>query len=215
MTLDTRLGDWLPVQRNTWFPVYRDNTNLYWRAKDDSTLHVLTRSDISGFYHFSHTTDTLPLDSHPITYKQIGNSIWTQRPYRIHYTPTGQELPPGHIVANTLTNPTTDTITVGSDGSVYIDKEVAACAWMIADSETSSVSACFLLSQISLISSYRSELEGIYRSLRHVQYLNITPQHIQQWCDNESAVNDSNKPLYTPSAMIKPDADLLLAIHHL
>ena len=43
----------------------------------------------------------------------------------------------------------------------------------------------------------------------------MTPLEIQQWCDNESAVNDSNRPLYTPSAMGKPDADLLLAIHHL
>jgi hypothetical protein len=41
------------------------------------------------------------------------------------------------------------------------------------------------------------------------------PKEIQQWCDNESAVSDSNHPLTTPSMMIKPDADILLAIHHL
>ena len=49
----------------------------------------------------------------------------------------------------------------------------------------------------------------------HIRQLGITPKEIQQWCDNESAVSDSNRPLVTPAAMIKPDADILLAIHHL
>lgn len=31
----------------------------------------------------------------------------------------------------------------------------------------------------------------------------------------QSAVNDSNKPLNTPGATVKPDTDILLAIHHL
>ncbi|KAL3762232.1 hypothetical protein ACHAWU_004770 [Discostella pseudostelligera] len=208
MTLDTRLGDWLPVQRNTWFPVYRDNTNLYWRAMDDSTLHVLTRSVVSGFYHFSHTTDTLPLDSHPITYKQIGNSIWTRRPYRIHYTSTGQELPPGHIVANTLTNPATDTVTVGSDGSVYIDKEVAACAWMIADSETCLCRRASYYLRFHPSRPIEVNLK-VYTEVCDMSNISTSPHYIF------NNVNDSNKPLYTPSAMIKPDADLLLAIHHL
>lgn len=118
MTLDSSLSPWLVVKRNTWFPVYyRTDNTLLWRARDDTTLNVLTRSETSGFYHFSHTTDVLPLESHPITYQQIGQKIWTQRPYRI------AELLSGHIVSNTLTNPSTDTLTIGSDGSVYIDKK--------------------------------------------------------------------------------------------
>ena len=117
MTLDSSLGPWLVVKRNTWFPVYWTDNTLLWRARDDTTLNVLTRSETSGFYHFSHTTDVLPLESHPITYQQIGQKIWTQRPYRI------AELLSGHIVSNTLTNPSTDTLTIGSDGSVYIDKK--------------------------------------------------------------------------------------------
>lgn len=86
---------------------------------------------------------------------------------------------------------------------------------MIAETEESKATACFLLGNISSLSSYWSELEGIFRSLRHAQYLGLKPNKIQHWCDNESAVNDSNKPLGTPSAMIKPDADIILAIHHL
>jgi hypothetical protein len=215
MNLDRPLGDWLPVQRNVWSLAYKTKDKIYWRAKDDWDLHVLTRSTVSGFYHHSHITKDLPLDSHPVEFRQIGESIWTQRPYRMHTTDDGIVIPPGHLVENVLSDPISDTLTIGCDGSVYLKDEVAACAWMIADSESSKATACFLLSNISSISSYRSELEGIYRSLLHVQYLGLTPLEIQQWCDNESAVNDSNRPLCTPSAMGKADADLLLAIHHL
>jgi len=215
LNLDTPLGKWLPVPRNTWFPVYRAQDELYWRQKDDDTLFVLVKSPTSGFFHFSHTTTTLPLDCHPITYQQIGHSLWTQRKYRPHVPTARVPPPPGHIVSNTLSDPTTEVLTVGCDGSVYLKDEVAACAWMIAESTDISLTACFLLTDISSISSYRSELEGIYRSLMHVSHLGLTHTQIQQWCDNESAVNDSNTPLYTPSSMVKPDADILLAIHHL
>lgn len=215
MELDRPLGKWLPVKRNVWFPAYRTEKEIYWRVKDDWDLHVLTKSEVSGFYHYSHTTRDLPLGSHPVPYQQIGESIWTQRPYRIHQAQDGEVLPPGHIIDNTLSDPKSDILTIGSDGSVYLKDEVAACAWMIADTDESRVTACFLLTNISSLSSYRSELEGIYRSLLHVQYLGLTPIEIQHWCDNESAVNDCNRPLYSPAAMGKSDADLLLAIHHL
>lgn len=215
MDLDQPLGRWLPVPRNTWSPAYRTVNEIYWRPQDDWDMHVLRRSPVSGFFHFSHTTRTLPLDSHPIQYRQIGESIWTQKPYRMQTLEEGITLPPGHVVENTLSDPHTETLTIGSDGSVYLKDEVAACAWMIAETEESKATACFLLGNISSLSSYRSELEGIFRSLKHVQYLGLQPGEIQHWCDNESAVNDCNKSLRTPSAMIKPDADILLAIHHL
>lgn len=125
------------------------------------------------------------------------------------------DLPPGHLVVNTLSNPSTETLTIGCDGSVYLANEVAACAWMVAENSEQAATACFLLTNISSISSYRSELEGIYRSLVHIRQLGVTPRELHQWCDNESAVNDSNKPLLTLGTMIKPDADILLAIHRL
>ena len=215
MDLDYPLGEWLPVERNTWSTAYRSKDTVYWRPQDDWDLYVLTRSSVSGFYHYSHTTRDLPLDSHPIKFQQVGESIWTQRPYRMREIEDGTTLPPGHIVANTLSDPSTEILTIGSDGSVYLKEEVAACAWMIAADDNKHVTACFLMGKISSLSSYRSELEGIYRSLKHVQYLGMSPREIQHWCDNESAVDDSNRPLSTPSAMGKPDADLLLAIHHI
>lgn len=214
MDLDHPLGKWLPVQRNTWSPAYRTTDTLYWRVQDDWELYVLTKSTVSGFYHFSHTTRTLPLDSHPVKYQQVGDTLWTQKPYHMHNSMDVMR-PPGHVMENILSDPTRDILTVGSDGSVYLKDKVAACAWVITDSEDSRMTACFLMTNISSVSSYRSELEGIYRSLTHLQHLGITPQGVQHWCNNESAVNDCNKGLHTPAAMGKPDADLVLAIHHI
>jgi hypothetical protein len=164
LNLDRPLGAWFPVPRAVWFPVYRTQHALYWRKKDDNVLYVLERSTTSGFYHFSHTTSDLPLASHPITYQQIGNDLWTQRPYRMTSLAHEESPPAGHLVSNTLTNASTEILTIGCDGSVYLDQQVAACAWVIAEDEKHTVSACFLLTTISSISSYRSELEGIYRS---------------------------------------------------
>jgi hypothetical protein len=48
-----------------------------------------------------------------------------------------------------LSAPDTEVLTIGCDGSVYVDKEVAACTWIIAEDSTHSVSACFLLKDIS------------------------------------------------------------------
>ena len=43
----------------------------------------------------------------------------------------------------------------------------------------------------------------------------MTPEDVEQWCDNETSVNHSETRPKTPSAMIAPDADIVLAIHHL
>ena len=213
MRLDKPLGRWLPVTRNTWYTAYRSPTTLYWRRLNDETLHILTPSATSGFYHVTGTTSTLPIDSHPIVFQQVGESIWTRSPFRPGSTPTDGIHPPGHMVENTLCHPTRDVITLGSDGSVHLAQQVAACAWMIHDTDLNFAKACFLLSDISSMSSYRSELEGIFRSLKHVEYLNLTPSEIHQFCDNEAAVDQCSHPPWKPGAMLQADADVLLAIH--
>ena len=212
MTLDTRLGTWHAVARNTWFPVYRSADKLYYREAD--TIRVLTMAQTSGFFHFEEETNSIPLHAHPITYKQIGQSIWTRRRHDI-WSPETPRLPPGHILHNTLCNPRTDVLHLGSDGSVRLADEVATCAWMVMDTDSRYMQACFLLRNINSITSYRSELEGIYRGLRHIQFLDLNPVEIQQWCDSKSAVDNSNRDPPTPGAMIAPDADIILAIRHL
>lgn len=215
MCLNTPLGGWLPVSRTTWHSAYCTKTHLYWRRKNNNILHILLPSKTSGFYHFAGTTTILPLDSHLIPFQQVGEALWMQQPYLPGLTALVDPLPPGHMVENTLSHPDTEVLTLGSDGSVHLSHQVVACAWMIHASTDSCASACFLLSHISSLSSYHSKLEGIFRSLKHVEYLGLTPAKIHHYCDNEAAVNKSNHAPRRPSAMMQPEADILLAIHYL
>ena len=74
---------------------------------------------------------------------------------------------------------------------------------------------CFLMSHINAVSSYRSELEGIFRCLSHIEHSGMTPTEVEHWCDNERSVISSTLPPSTPSKMITADADLVLAIHRI
>lgn len=86
---------------------------------------------------------------------------------------------------------------------------------MVHHTEDQQARACVLLSGMLSLSSYRSELEGIFRGLTYVTQLGINPQVIHQWCDNEAAVDQCNATYRTPGDMIRPDADILLAIRWL
>jgi ribonuclease HI len=123
--------------------------------------------------------------------------------------------PPGLLTAKTLTEPTTENLIIGSDGSLHIHEQVAAAAWIISAGDTKHLSATFLMTNISSYTSHRIELEGIFRALHHLDLLNITPKMVEQWCDNEQAVKDSTTTPDGPSMMIKAEADIILAIHHL
>ncbi len=73
MDLDIHLGKWLPVVRHSWFEVYKSPLALYWRI--DSSLYLLKSTTVSGFYIIAQEVDTLPLDSHPIGFRDVGDSI--------------------------------------------------------------------------------------------------------------------------------------------
>ena len=132
-TIFTTLGRWFSVPRTTWHAAYRCPTQLFWRRLNDEMLHIMTPSRVSGFFHFAGTTTTLPLDCHPIVFQQVGEAFWTHRPFLPGPTSPSHALPPGHMVENTLCHPTRETITLGSDGSVHLAQQVAACTWMIYD----------------------------------------------------------------------------------
>ena len=51
--------------------------------------------------------------------------------------------------------------------------------------------------------------------MKHLEYLNITPKEVRQWCDNERSVINSMEAPTRIGGMIKANADLILAIHHL
>ena len=71
------------------------------------------------------------------------------------------------------------------------------------------------MGNINVMLSYRSELEVIFPSLKHLEYLNITPREVRQWYDNERSVISSREAPTRIVGMIKADVDLILAIHHL
>ena len=175
----------------------------------------MTASKVKGYYHATGTTTSLPLNSHPITYQQIGHDVWTHRPTNLALDIEQTSPPPGLLIANTPTEPTTEHLIIGSDGSLHIHEQVAAAAWIISMEETKHLSATFLMTNISSYTSHRIKLEGIFRALHHLDLLNITPKMVEQWCDNEQAVKDSTTPPDGPSMMIKAEADIILAIHHL
>jgi len=43
----------------------------------------------------------------------------------------------------------------------------------------------------------------------------MTQNEVAQWCDNLSAVESSNNPIFSPRGMLLPDTDVILAIHYL
>ena len=104
-------------------------------------------------------------------------------------------------------------VTLGSDGSVHLFEGLAACAWVIHQTEEQQLKACYVLENMASISSYRSKLEGMYRGLMDVRS-RLTPTALRQWCDNKAAVDKYNMTLYKPSQMIASDADVILAIKH-
>ena len=77
MTLDSQLGTWHAVARNTWFPVYHLADKLYYR--EANKIRVLGMASTSGFSTLkgrrilSHSTVTQSLTN------DFGQSIWTHR----------------------------------------------------------------------------------------------------------------------------------------
>ena len=142
-------------------------------------MRVLGKAPTSGFFHDKGETDAISPHSHPISYKQIGHSIWTRHQYKIRSLES-PDLLPGHIIHNTLCNPWSNVLHLGSEGSVCLADEVATCAWMVMDTDSTSMQACFLLWNTNSFTSYRNELKGIYCGLHHIQFLNLKPVEIQQ-----------------------------------
>ena len=212
MQLDDELGRWLPVKRNTWFTVYRTRDALIWRKDEDTTLQAMTKSAAPGCYQFSHYSDGVPLNSHPIKCQRMDETLWTQRPFLLGTT-RQLRTPPGHVVHH-MSRDASDAVTLGSDGSLYRHQRVATCAWALYVADGCLLKACYALEAMTSLSSYRSELEGMYRGLVQVSHLDWRPKYIFQGCDNKAAINITNQGLNTPSDMLAPDADAILAIRH-
>ena len=72
--------------------------------------------------------------------------------------------------------------------------------------------ACTVIRNASSLSSYRAELEGIFRLLRHIDWLGLTPEEVRHWCNNGAVKANRLAAIPTPTDTLAPDADLVLAI---
>jgi hypothetical protein len=170
---------------------------------------------MKGYYHSTGPVQEIPLDSHPIAYQQVGKNVWMQCPINLSLLTSSKNPPPGHLISNTLTNPTTEQLILGSNGSLHLQDQVAAAAWIISAGPESFMSATFIMENISSYTSHRIKLEGIFRALHHLDFPNMTPTMADKWCNNKQAVKDTTRPIENPSRMLKAKANIILAIHHL
>ena len=214
MELDKPLGKWINAPRATWWPCYKTEAGIIFRDEESNELQLF-EGDAMGFHTFQEVVDQVPLKSHPIVCQLIGDKYWTRKQFRGADVEPAEVVPPGHVTHDTLGQVDGSKLVVGSDGSVHLVQQTAAAAWLIAKGPDQHLQACFLLSDVNSVTSYRSELEGVFRSLKHMEYLNMTPSEVKQWCDNELSVKSSRSAPDRPAQMLHADADLVLAIHSL
>ncbi len=208
VSLDKQLGSCYLVPRNAWYQCYKLRCNLYLRQIEGTTTTELLPSKTKGYYHSTGTVQKIPLDSQLIAYQQVEKNVWTQRPINLSLSTSSKNPPPGHLIGNTLTNPTTERLIVGSNGFLHLQDQVAAAAWIISAGPKWFMSATFIMENVSSYTSHRIELEGIFRVLHHLDFLNMTPTMADQWCNNKKVVKDTTRPIKDPSGMLKPKQTL-------
>ena len=212
MDLDRPLGEWHQVKRNTWWPCYATEGGLIYRCDKTNALTMHKRDPSSLIYCNAGKVTSVPIASYPIGVQRIGEKVWTAKRYRPVTTEEQEPVQPGCKVYDTLNAKHYEKLINGSDGSVRFETQVAAAAWIISAGPEGYVKACFLMSWVNKVTSYRSELEGVYRGLKHMQFKGVTADKVVHWLDNKSGVGVVESPPTGPVAMVQPDADLILAI---
>ena len=201
--LDYPLGQWLPVQRNTWYDAYRAQDAIYWRRQDDKHLDIMTESTTPGVYTLTGTTTTPPVVSYTIQRIEQGNEIWTTMDNTMIQLRTIDDQQHTDLIIKDLLQPQSNGhLTLVSDGSTHLHHGLASCAWIIHQEDGHELKANYFIRNISSLSSYRSELEGMFRGLKHIEHSPLRPTLLKQWCNNEAAVNNSNKEWVGPSDML-------------
>ena len=210
MDLDTRLGAWLPVKRYAWFDAYRSDTTVYWRK--EGIIYQMLPSAQRGYYVRGPSVADLPLNAHPIAVHKIGDRIWTHRPYRMGTLTDTTPHPVGYTVQDTLP-PTHPILIVCSDASTHVDTGISTCAWIISATRGQAKTMCAHIQNVSSNTSFRGELEGLYRALWST--LDLQPDRAQFWCDNQAAIDEASPRRTAPGRMVRSDADIILAIRSL
>jgi hypothetical protein len=152
----------------------------------------------------SHQVDSFPSNAHPVDCRfVVGDKLWTSRRYQPKQNKPPEPEPecPGNILHDNLLRDRK--LKGASHGSLYRDEEVMTAGWLLANDTEHMTAAVFVISSVSSLSSYRAELEGTFRLLKHIEYLDMSPDEILHWCDNEGAVSATNATsIHTPGGML-------------
>jgi hypothetical protein len=73
---------------------------------------------------------SIPLEAHPIMFKQVGRSIWTHWKYSLAMSNDPMTPPPGLNIIDTIRE-RSDYLIIGSDASTHLTSGILTCAWMI------------------------------------------------------------------------------------
>ena len=92
-------------------------------------------------------------------------------------------------------------IVVRSDGPVYTGGRVESAGYMIHKDDKRCMTACFLVQDVSSLTLYRSELEGVLCLLKHIQQRIIESEEVEQGCNNLRAVQSTSKEILNPKCM--------------
>ena len=114
------------------------------------------------------------MKSHPIACQTVDQAYWTHRCLRLTDKREQKLLPPGLVTYDNLRDHGSAPCKgkAANDGSVHVREQVAAAAWVIATGTEHQIQACFLMEHDNKVTSYRSDLEDIFRALKHIKFLN-------------------------------------------
>eukprot|EP00956_Cyclotella_meneghiniana_P045230 scaffold360113_cov96-Cyclotella_meneghiniana.AAC.2 len=207
------MGDWLPVERNVIHDCLRCDDTIYCYSPGEGFTSYSKRGE-SGFFNLTGTVESVPIHAYPISIVTIDkNQVWTMKRFRRQTQPEPGKPAPGRVLFDNLNRQ--GHIKGASDGSLLRDDGIMTAGWLIANNEDEKTAAIFAVTNISSLSSYRAELEGTFRLLKHIDYLGMSPDEVTHWCNNEAAVNATNmQSIHTPGDMLSPDMDIILAILH-
>ena len=176
MVLGVPLSQWHDVPRHCLADYVRTETRIYRFDKEIGLTFVYEVDGSSGMFKLIGEDDTndVPEKAYPIACTYVdGSRLWTRKKYRVRTTTPVTKHPPGRIIYNTLPRDTMK-LKGASDGSLLKEKKVMTVGWLLSADTDHMMSATFVISDISSLSSYRAKLEGTFRMLKHSEYLDVS-----------------------------------------
>jgi hypothetical protein len=186
LQITTALGQWhTGVQRNVIPTCCRTRDSIYHRDEETGVISVFSLKGNSGLFQHVGEVAEFPPESHPVDCRFVdGDKIWTSRKYRPKHPTIEETKAPGKILHDNLDR-SNRFLKGASDGSLFRDKEVMTAGWILANDTEHMTAAVFVISTVSSLSSYRAELEGTFRLLKHIEYLGLQPDEIKhKYCQD-------------------------------